>query len=286
MKSLEEKNQKAYNDDALTHSKLGLDSTMFLAYRDLQFILKEHLIYGNPKSVYKVLDFGCGAGTSTMIVFNTLKNLNVDCEIYGIDVNENNLLLAQKLLPQGKFISVKKGEFPKELNDFDLIICNFVLLENSYADMLPILQSIEHLLNPSGIATITNCTSKCYDRNNKWYTFDANYDENTPTSYDPIKHKYKLEDGHRVKVTVSDKSTGASFSFSDFFHPGKIYKAAYKQTGLKLLATRKPVGYTTDKLAWKTEMQKSPYRIDIVRKQNTTKDEALQTTSTLQVFYV
>jgi 2-polyprenyl-3-methyl-5-hydroxy-6-metoxy-1,4-benzoquinol methylase len=79
------KNQTSYKENANLHSKLGLNSTLYLAYRDIPKLLKKYLINTNKK--LKILDFGCGAGLSTELISTMARNLGYSTEIVGLDIN-------------------------------------------------------------------------------------------------------------------------------------------------------------------------------------------------------
>ena len=118
-----ELNQDNYSKKATDHGALGLNSTMYLAYRDINDLLKRHLYPNIQNNKIRFLDFGCGAGTSTDIVSTILqKNTECDLEITGVDINEANLKVAKEKVPDGKFECIQKGEKLNGLGEFDLII--------------------------------------------------------------------------------------------------------------------------------------------------------------------
>ena len=259
-------NQDAYNQFWIEHSRLGLNTTKFLAHRDLPYIFCEHLLQHNIKVKYKVLDFGCGSGATAKVIHDMLQMLGVDVELYGLDINEKNVAVARKENPAGKFEWCEKGKVPAGWQDFDLVICNFVLLENKFDDMLTILKNINGLLNDKGIAIITSNTAKTYDRQNQWNSFNTNHPENTPTVFSPEKNKLKRVEGQSVKKTMHDKNGKTLFTFFDIFHPRHVYKKAYELAGLSIVASRKPLGTEHDGIEWKSETHTPPYRIDVIRK--------------------
>jgi predicted O-methyltransferase YrrM len=83
----------------------------------------------------RVLDFGCGAGASTMIIARALPNSH----IYGIELDERLLALAQlraeyyHLDNLTLLRSPSSEQLPDQLPEFD-----FVLLSAVYEHMLPI----------------------------------------------------------------------------------------------------------------------------------------------------
>jgi 2-polyprenyl-3-methyl-5-hydroxy-6-metoxy-1,4-benzoquinol methylase len=263
-----DKNQDNYSMDAAKHNTLGLNSTLYLAYRDIPVLLDKHLFSKTKKKGYRVLDFGCGAGLSTELIAKMITDAGFESEIVGIDVSEENINFAKQRLSKGKFIKVNPGEALNSLGEFDLVICNFVLVENKQESMPEILKMVNSLLNETGVSLVTNCSSKAYKRSNKWYTFNNNFDENVPTEKVGEKTKFKEDQPIKVQVYAAFGSSD-SFTFFDFFHSGAAYKKAYMEAGLNLLETHKPLGKkNTDGIKWEAEAQFSPYKIHILSKQS------------------
>src|SRR3990167_4777910 len=261
----EEKNQASYNSNAATHNELGLNSTLYLAYRDVPLLLDRHLFNRSVKTTYRVLDFGCGAGFSTELISKMIITAGHQVEIYGIDINEQNLIFARQRVPNGNFLKVIPGEKLDSLGQFDLIICNFDFVEMKQSSMTEILKSIESLLNSSGIAIITNPAGKAYKRSNKWLTFNNDFDENMPSEM--RKEKIKFAEDQPIKVQVfAANGSDTSFTFFDFFHSGAAYRNAYQEASLNLLETYKPIGKGYDEIEWRTEKQYSPYKLHVVEK--------------------
>jgi SAM-dependent methyltransferase len=266
MLTTRERNQISYDHFTADHAKLDIDATMYLAYRDLPILLSEHLFSKN-KNQYKILDYGCGAGTSTKIFADLFQKMDIRAEFWGIDINENNIRLAAEKNPNAKFTLIGDDTFPEDLKGgFDLVLCYFVLLENTYEHMLKLLERVNSALCEAGVAIIVNCTAKAYDQTKEWYSANAHYVENTPTVYDASKNKLRLQDGQRVKMTMLDKSTSTGFTFFDYFHRRQTYKKAYHEADLTLLASRKPLGTDLDGKVWKSEKETPIYRIDILCK--------------------
>lgn len=262
----EQQNQANYSKDAVSHSALGLDSTLFLAYRDIPDILKKHLFEKSVKPQYRVLDFGCGAGLSTKLFSTMMTDSDHQVEMTGIDISEENLEQARKALPGAKFIKINPSESLRHLGEFDLVICNFVLVEANEKLMGDILNHIQSLLSDDGIAIITNCASRAYKKSNKWYTFNNDFSENELTELKGDKLKFKEDQPIKVQVFAGFGSD-LSFTFFDFFHSGAAYRKAYQHAGLQLLETHKPIGRDSDDIKWLAEKHGSPYKIHIITKQ-------------------
>lgn len=265
-RSHEKQNQTNYDKDAQIHGKMGLDSTLFLAYRDVPALLRKHLFEKTPKERYRFLDYGCGAGLSTELVATIIAKSGYQVDTCGVDVNTENLKLAAERMPKASFFNISKSEFPAELTKdmFDVITCNFVLLEHKEKEMADIIKAIRPLLSDSGILIVTNCNGKAYDRRNKWYSSNNDFPENESTPL-PISRKLKFMEDQPVKVEVMTRNIGSSFTFFDFFHSGSAYRKAFKQAGLLLADTHKPMGVDLDGMDWAAEKECSPYKIYVLR---------------------
>ena len=91
--------------------------------------LKKHLFERAPKPTYRLLDYGCGAGLSTSIYTQIIKEAGHNVEIVGADVSDENLAYAKTKVPEGNFVKIDPNQSLTNLGKFDLIICNFVLVE-------------------------------------------------------------------------------------------------------------------------------------------------------------
>lgn len=260
MQSHSKKNQKNYNEFADIHNQFKLQSGLFLVYRDLPTILETHLFNKNKKKTYRLLDFGCGVGLSTEIISNIILSAGHQVNITGIDINKENLKFARSRLPKAKFVEIDPTQELTELGEFDLIICNFVLLENKTKEMITILQKIQTILADDGVFITTNCGRNTYKRFNEWFSSNHDFKEN-----DPVPGATKLKEDQPVKMQVFTDS--GNFTFFDFFHSGKAYRNAYQQTGFTLLQTHKPLGKQSDDIAWKSELKHSPFKIHVLGKQ-------------------
>lgn len=263
-KSHAQLNQENYKNFPALHDKLNLNSTLLLAYRDVPYLLHKHLFARNKKTLYKFLDFGCGVGLSTEIVSKIISDSGYQVDILGVDINTENLKISKERVPHAKFLEIKPEQSLGKFGEFDLILCNFVLVENEYKKMVQILKYIQPLLSDKGVLIITNCTSKVYQRSNKWYSFNNDFLENEPAGFNQGKGKVKYRDDQPVKLTFSTPE--GSFTFFDFFHSGKAYRKAYEAAGFNLSETHKPIGYETDGMPWKSEVNYSPYKIHVLYK--------------------
>lgn len=263
----EDINQQNYSKDARSHAKYNLNSTLFLAYRDSDVLLKTHLFERSPKKSYRILDYGCGTGLSTRIYSEIITEAGYDLEIFGADVNTENLAIAQDTVSNGKFVHITADQDLKFLGKFDLIICNFVLVEHPFEEMLNIITKLQSLLDDNGVLISTNTTRQAYKTSNKWYTLNNNFQENIPQEVTATKSR--LKDDQTVSLAALDPVEKIEiFRFFDFFHSGKSYQKAYSCAGLELMQTHRPLGTPNDVLPWESEKKATPYKIHVLYPKN------------------
>ncbi|MFI4956541.1 MAG: class I SAM-dependent DNA methyltransferase [Gammaproteobacteria bacterium] len=258
-------NQANYKDKASDHDTLGLNSTLRLAYRDAGELLSRHLCKKNGPIEF--LDFGCGVGLSTDIYATKVRQQGFDVNVTGVDVSEANLAIARNKLPNADLRLISPGDKLVGLGKFDLIICNFVLVEMESKDMSDVLSTLHTKLAEDGILIVTNTTARVYRPGNTWYSFKTDFPENIPTRTAEETTRLKYNEDQPVKIHVfASKNQDQGFSFSDYFHSGTSYRSAYASAGLKLLETHKPLGKSDDKVEWQSEQKEPPYKIHVLNK--------------------
>lgn len=260
------RNQKNYHEKAKDHDTLSLASTLYLAYRDINVLLNRHLYSKIVNNNIRLLDFGCGVGLSTEIVLNHIsKHTQYTVDTVGVDINASNLEIARKKLPQAQFKCITAKDNLEDIGHFDLIICNFVLVEMKNNEMLDVLNLLKTKLSKNGILIVTNPNAKAYHPENQWYTFNNQFPENIPTLKLERSDKLTYHQDQPIKVQVfAEKDSPHSFTFFDYFHSGSQYRNAYLTAGLQLLETHKPLGTANDQIEWKAEYTKSPYKIHVL----------------------
>ena len=257
------RNQQGYARDSAGHAKFGLKSTLYLAYRDSKDLLTLHLFQRSPKTTYRIFDYGCGAGLSTSIYAQIIKEAGYNVEIVGADISSENLANARIKVPEGTFVNIDADQSIESFGTFDLIVCNFVLLEQPFGDMLKIVKKLQPLLDETGVLITTNATRQAYKTSNRWYSLRNDFVENAP--HEPKGEKLILSEDQTVTLAVSDPVNGAQlFRFFDFFHSGRAYRSAYADAGFQLIQTHKPLGVTADEIPWLSETEVSPYKIHVL----------------------
>ena len=99
-------------------------------------LVNEYLKNNDSNNVIKVLDPACGDGELLIALSLVLKEKKIKFEMYGIDTNNEELLLAKKRLKDYKIDLICENldylENYEKFNDFDLIIANppYVRIQN------------------------------------------------------------------------------------------------------------------------------------------------------------
>lgn len=238
-------NQQNYTENAQDYSLIGLDSDQFLIYRDLPAILEKYLFSSVEKQSYDILDYGCGTGFSAALYWHIFDQMDKDARIIGVDINEANLKIAREKLPAFNFELLTDTTIFDNKHHFDLVVCNFVLLENKFDDMVAILKRIRSVMSEHSILITTNNNKELYDQRYEWYSVNNHFPEN----------QGPLVDEQTVKIEIQDKTSHSKFVVEDYFYSHAAYEKAFEIAQLKLLETVEPIGLPDDGFAWKSETQ-------------------------------
>jgi ubiquinone/menaquinone biosynthesis C-methylase UbiE len=220
------------------YSELNITGTIFLAYRDLPQIINKYILDK------KTLDYGCGAGKSTMF----LKSLGL--EVDGVDTNEEMIKSALVNDFTGTYKVIDSCEIPSIDQSYDLVFASWVFMEvSSKKAMAQIMQEIYRVLKPGGIFITLVCSEDCY--NNDWTTTNTKFPEND-----------NLQSGDKVKVYFKD----IDLTILDYYWKDKDYKEVFAKSDLQLIASYNPMGRENDGYQWAKEKELSPYTIYILKK--------------------
>jgi SAM-dependent methyltransferase len=227
---------------AEAYAKLEFPGTYYLAYRDLPEIISR---YAKGK---KAIDFGCGTGRSTRF----LQKMGFD--VVGIDIAEDMIKKARGFDPQGKYHLIKDGDFSQfKQGTFDLILSAFTF------DNIPtkerkvkLFAELRSLLNGEG--KIVNLVSSPEIYVNEWASFS--------TKDFPENRKAKCGDKVKIIVTAIDDKRPVE----DIIWPDEDYRETYKEAGLEIIETRKPLAREDEPFEWVNETRIAPWVIYVLRK--------------------
>ena len=100
----------------------------------------------------KILDLGCGSGLATRY----LKKHFPDAQVIGADINQSMLKKAAIADPEGVYLHLQQSNdhiiYPFLADDFDAVVCSFVVHENRTREELELFfKNIATLLRPEGL---------------------------------------------------------------------------------------------------------------------------------------
>jgi SAM-dependent methyltransferase len=227
---------------AEAYAKLEFPGTYYLAYRDLPVIIFKY-VKGR-----KAIDIGCGTGRSTRF----LQKLGFDA--VGVDIAEDMIKQARQIDPEGDYHLIKDGDFSRlKQGDYDLIQSVFTF------DNIPtkerkvkLFTELGELLNSEG--KIVNLVSSPDIYVNEWESFSTkDFPEN--------KHA-KCGDKVKIIVTAIDDKRPVE----DIVWPDEDYRETYKESGLELLETHKPLAREDEPFQWVNETRIAPWVIYVLGK--------------------
>jgi len=105
------------------------------------------------KNAKKILDYGCGTGSTLDLYLEVTENYNA--KIIGTDIAENAIEVIQKKYPQHKFYKIKNNEIPK--------------IKNNSLDSAYLISVLHHTKNHE---EIFNTISKKLKKNGKFFICD------------------------------------------------------------------------------------------------------------------
>jgi ubiquinone/menaquinone biosynthesis C-methylase UbiE len=225
-----------------SYSKLEFPGTYYLAYRDLPEIIFKH-VKGR-----RAIDFGCGSGRSTRF----LKKLGF--EAIGIDISEDMIKKACELDPFEKYYLIEDGNFKQfEPNSYDLALSAFTF-DNvpTIEKKIELFSGIKKLIKSEG--RIVNLVSSPEIYKNEWASFSTkDFPEN------------KLaKSGDKVKIIVTDLDY--KIPMEDIICTDKTYRKVFKQSGLKIVKTYRPLAKESEPYKWINETSIPPWVIYVIKK--------------------
>ncbi len=236
--------ENAYSDQrkADAYSALEFANTYYLAYRDLPEIISKHI------TGRKAIDFGCGAGRSTVF----LKGLGFD--VTGIDISEDMLAIARRLGPECEYHLVEDGRYEHlGQGKYDLVQSIFPF------DNIPgkenranILSNLAKLLAERGRMIMLGSNPEMYT--NEWASFSTkDYPENL-----------NAESGDIVRIINTDIEDRRPVEDIVWFE--EDYNELFEAAGLQREATYRPLGYDDEPFEWIVETEIAPWFIYVLKR--------------------
>lgn len=231
-----------YEDDRRAEAYAGLDfpGTYYLAFRDIPELIDRH------GAGTRGLDFGCGAGRSTRFL------AGLGFETVGVDISQAMLDRARSRDPEGTYLLVPDGDLgPLEGRSFDVALCAFTF-DNipDHAKRVSLFRQMRELLAEGG--RIVNLVSAPDIYLHEWTSFST---RGFPENRDATS-------GGHVRIVMLDVPDRRPVE--DVLWLDSDYRAAYREAGLTLLETHRPLGRASDPHEWVTETRVSPWAIYVL----------------------
>jgi SAM-dependent methyltransferase len=233
----------AYEDAerASAYAQLEFAGTYYLAFRDLPALFEAH-VQGT-----RALDFGCGAGRSTRF----LKRLGY--ETVGVDISPAMLEQARSVDPDGDYRLITDDNTLADLpGPFDLILAAYPF-DNIPTDAakLNALQALRRVLAPGGRIVVIVSAPELYLH--EWVSFSTeDFPENRTAG-----------DGDRVRIAILDGPDHRPVD--DILTSDARYRELFAAAGLTPVTLAKPLGNSSDGIAWGTETTVPPWSIHVVQ---------------------
>jgi len=227
-------------DYAEAYARLEWAGTYHLVRRDLPAILSEHV------TGRRALDFGCGTGRSTRL----LRSYGFD--VTGVDISSSMIEAARRIDPGGDYLLLADGDLGRlPAGRFDLVLAAFPF------DNIPATAKVNHLRTLgqllAGTGRIVNIVSSPEIYTHEWVSFSTrDYPENRGA-----------RDGDIVRIVTTDFQTPRPAE--DVLCTDPAYREIYRQAGLVLVATYRPLGGGDEGWTWVSESEVPPWVIYVLK---------------------
>lgn len=227
---------------AEAYAKLEFPGTYYLAYRDLPQIIGAHV------AGKRAVDFGCGTGRSTRF----LKQMGF--EVVGVDIAEDMIRKARELDPAGDYRLIRDGDVGGlEAGAYDLVLSAFSFDNIAGMDTkVMILKGLGNLLADGG--SMVNLVSAPEIYLHEWASFSTkDFPENS-----------RAKSGEKVRIIIT--ATEDRRPVEDIVWSDQAYQETYKNAGLAVASTFKPLASGTEPCAWVNETRIAPWVIYVLKK--------------------
>jgi len=243
-----------YSD--LTADRFGKEVTLeegsiWLIYKHAELALRKWV---SPQLSNRVLDWGCGAGKSTL----WLESLNLFSDIEGADLNEPMINLCRNTNPQGKYILASGGKLSIEYGlRYDVVLSISVLIEiPTMSIMRDYAAEAFRVLKPGGLVVMTSATEDSHDPENKYVSFSY-----LPTNPEKDPRNKHLKSGDTVEV-----QTRQGLTIKDVYWSRKDYEYAFTSCGFQVLEVTRTWGDKSDPFEWDCEVRVPSDYVIVLRK--------------------
>lgn len=223
------------------YARLAFPGTYYLAFRDLPSLIARHA----PGR--RALDFGCGTGRSTRF----LRDLGF--RVTGVDIAAEMLRRARDADPDGDYRQVADGDLGVlEGEAFALILSAFTF-DNiaTHARKVRLFQDLAGLLRPDG--GIVNLVSAAEIYVHEWTSF----------STEAFPENRAAKAGEVVRIVMLDVEDRRPVE--DIFWPDEAYRDVYRDAGLEVVETHRPLGTDSEPYPWVSETTVSPWAIYVLK---------------------
>jgi len=220
------------------YSKLGIENTYYLAFRDIPALIGK---YCQGK---EVLDHGCGAGRSSRF----LKELGLS--VVGVDISQDMIQAAREKDPLGTYQLLPGIDLPFGDSSFDLVFQSCVAIEiPSRSAMDKIFLEISRVLKKTGIAVVV--TGNAEQRTGEWSSFIF-----------PVPKDGILQSGGQVELLIR----GTEIALNDYVWFHSDFEESFKQAGLIIEERHQPMATGSEPYQWYQELTKPFWDIYVLRK--------------------
>ncbi len=227
---------------AETYATLEFPGTYYLAYRDLPEIIARY-VTGD-----RAIDIGCGTGRSTRF----LQSLGFDT--VGVDIAGEMIAKARQIDPDGDYRLIDEGNLSQfEEAAYDLAVAIFTF-DNvpTMEEKVKLLAEMRRLLKNDG--RIINLVSAPQIYTHEWASFSTkDYPENR-----------EAKSGDRVRIVMTDVAD--SRPVEDVVWSDEAYQETYRQAGLHVMATHKPLAKEDEPYEWVNETRIAPWVVYVLQK--------------------
>lgn len=238
------------------YAKEQFTGTLYLAFRDLPFLLNTYLKNDNTKKI-KALDFGCGPGASTRHL-KVLENLFPNgFEVDGTDIDGEMLNLAREADPKGHYHLIENTQIPVADHQYDFIFSSFVLFEFATKEkMQKALEEVKRVMKKDSVFIAVTGSAESYNRHNQWVSLNVNFPQND-----------LLESGGlgRIDYMINE----IPITFENYYWTEDDYVDVFLKAGFQIEFIHHPLGYKEEESHlswhWKSELKVSPYYIFILK---------------------